>query len=97
MLLGSRPICIRTFATLKLFAAVSRMRSSVEDRSALLIFIGFPGLSESVKQGIRPRPDKAKREIPQPWAAPQAGCLLPGFRQSPGRAFRGRSIHSAAE
>ena len=47
MLLGSRPSWIRIFATLRLFAAVSRMRSSVVDRSAWLTFIGSPGLFES--------------------------------------------------
>src|ERR1700731_1935995 len=59
MLLGSRPSWIRIFATLRLFAAVSRMRSSVVDRSALLTFIGFPGFvarfqtKDSAKAGLQ--------------------------------------------
>src|SRR6266550_2679347 len=42
-LLGSRPSWIRIFATRKLSAAVSRIRSSIVDRSALLKFIGSSG------------------------------------------------------
>src|SRR6266702_1056639 len=42
-LLGSRPSWIRIFATRKLSAAASRIRSSIVDRSALLKFIGSSG------------------------------------------------------
>src|SRR3954451_18784529 len=42
MLLGSRPICTRIFAILRLSAAVSRMRFNIVEKSALLDAIGPP-------------------------------------------------------
>src|SRR6266550_4921044 len=67
-LLGSRPSWIRIFATRKLSAAVSRIRSSIVDRSALLKFIESSGRLGGAKrfsdsnEGLGQRPIRYEEE-----------------------------------
>src|SRR5215469_11072969 len=71
MLLGSRPSWVKIFATVKLSAAVSRMRFNIVERSALM---GVIGSSLRKADGRRLNSSETcRRRSEPPWLQKSAG------------------------